>query len=223
MDFKDYSMTGGEFEIIQIENTAHIVKRNKLIALNLPPYEFQQQVVEYFQDLTQAGIPLPALHQNYLENGTLTFISKFQGDNLMIKFDQSKLSEVIQILKKAQLAGLHLDPHPKNFVVSDKVYYVDFCPPYSAKYNEQVLRFYQGEEGELIRKNLECFHPSQLGFHLAADLIKEDDKFMQLLPELFEDLKTAGVVHCDYQDFLTRAREIKEIELERARKNLYLL
>ena len=137
------------------------------------------------------------------------------------------VKEMLKVIKKAQKANLAIDPHLKNFVIcpKGKISYVDFCPPYGTEYNKKVINSVHNDYQELVKKNLEFFNAEALGYHFAGDLLKENKNYEAAMPELYKTLCEEEIIDdsISYEEFLSRAKEIKEVELERARKGIFLI
>ena len=79
------------------------------------------------------------------------------------------------------------------------------------------------EHRGIVTRNLDAFLPGNLGYHFAGDLLKEDVGLEEIMGDLYTRLKNEGIVNGSYGTFMERATEIKEIELERLRRNVFLI
>ena len=234
-----YSMTQSEFRIISENNINYIIKEIVPTTLRADEIEWlHQTTLNYIEKLNNAEIPLPRIKDNYLEGKKIFFTCEHKGNNLVqhIKENNDELfgenmfplvKEMLKVIKKAQKANLAIDPHLKNFVIcpKGKISYVDFCPPYGTEYNKKVINSVHNDYQELVKKNLEFFNAEALGYHFAGDLLKENKNYEAAMPELYKTLCEEEIIDdsISYEEFLSRAKEIKEVELERARKGIFLI
>lgn len=234
IDVSQFSRTKKEFKLITKNEQPHLVKEFGLrtLAGKHHPHIFYRQILEYLAAVEKAAVEMPAMVEHYVSGDTLSFTCRYHGKNfLQIAKNPKELvgkllphtKKVISILRKFQRAGVCMDPHIKNFVIDeDEVYYVDFSPPYSPEYNKVVLNATPSEHKEIVQKNLDCFNPDMLGFHFAGDLLKESDEYLVIMPEIYNLLIDEKVIDVSYEEFLRKANEVKQIELDRVATGLHM-
>ena len=175
---------------------------------------------------------MPIMTEHHVSGDTLSFTCRYHGKNfLQIAKNPKELvgmllpstKKVVAILRKFQKAGICMDPHIKNFVIDEgEVYYVDFSPPYGPEYNKVVMSVTPDIHKDIVKKNLDCFEPDMLGFHFAGDLLKESDSYLEIMPEIYKMLVEEKVIDVDYREFLEKANEVKQIELDRVATGLHM-
>lgn len=237
--WQDFSVFGNEFETVVENNITYLVKKIKLTTLqNHHLHLVYQYTLNYFSKFQEAAIPFPEVKKHSLneEEKRIRLVCKYEGSNVMqllqekgssSLFHEARpwLQQIMQIFKQAQNFLLYIDPHPKNFVVNEeqKVYYVDFSPPCVPEYMQLLLDQLPGEDRTIAEKNFECFHPRVLGYHFAADLLKENLGYQEIMKDLYDFFLRGGIISSGYPEFLQRAEEIKAIELERVRRKVFLI
>ncbi len=227
--FTDFSTNSTEIELYG----ERIKKKIKLE--NGKPIEIiYGMILSYIEKIKKANIPLPKIYSTKIENNELIFDSKFQGYNLLQKQNISNPSEwynkhrdkiytIFSILKKAQDNKLDLDPHVKNFVINEsgEIYYTDFFPPAQEDYYKLRLTI-AFEEKEILEKFFKVYHYSTLGVHFFADLLKENNGFIELSQEFYNLSRSSSMFNGSHQEFLNVAEKIKSIELERVKRKISL-
>lgn len=233
-DLDKFSVIRSKFEIFEDQGINYIKKEITLTSLkDSMCSQVKGFTVEYISKIIESGIPLPDIKEHYIKNNKIFFICKYMGENihqLFIKesldFIKNKelLSQITDIIKKAQKSNIYIDPHPKNFVLkNNKLYYVDFSPPYLPEYNNLVIANTEEKHKGLVKKNLEAFSPNEIGYHFAGDLLKEDNKFGNIMLGLYSYFKEERIINGSFEEFIKKANEIKNIELERVRRNVFLI
>ena len=191
--------------------------------------------INYIEQLKNADIVIPSIFESQYTNEEIIFICDYVGENITEyvhpdRFEKTLRDEqifefIFSCLKKAQNANINFDPHPKNYVIDqDIMTYVDFTPPWLQDYYDLRISNSSSHKEESIMKNFfRCFHPEEIGYHLAGDLIKMHNNIYPFLPLLHEKLLERNIISGDYNHFLTRAESIKDRELAREENNIYLL
>lgn len=195
---------------------------------------FHKYLLDYVEQLEQAGIQLTPIKKSYIENNRVVFVTEYSGEGIaekmknekpedFIRLNKKQILKMLDIIKMAQKGRVFLDPHIKNFVFADsgKICYTDFSPPYTKKYLKFKLEHTSDKDKEMIKKIFTIFSPDELGYHFMADLIKMNKDYMIILKELYSLLKEKGIISLDYEESLKKAIHIKEIEEEKRRRNLY--
>ena len=131
---------------------------------------------------------------------------------------------LLKTIKKVQIADLHLDPHPKNFVLaSEKITYVDFTPPYGKDYFSLRLSVADDSENEILNNFFHTLNKESLGYHLAGDIMKIDSNNHHHLPLLYKKMTKLKIIQSDYDYFVKRLNEIITIEKGRELGNIFLI
>jgi len=235
-DFDKFSVIRSRLKIFEECGIGYITKEINLIVFDKSMCKnIQRMILRYISSIKKAGIPVPEVKEYSIKEGKLFFVFEYKGINIIQMIGNKKpdeffekhaviFSEIINIIKKAQEADLFLDPHIKNFVIDkEKIYYVDFFPPYSPKYNKLVIEKSGEDKQEIVKENLSYFNPKELGCHFAADLLKLSLDYMSIMAELHKLLKKEGIVSSSYEEFLKKADLIKKIEQERIKRNIFLI
>ena len=233
-EFDKFSVIRSSFKIFEENNVKYILKEINPTTLCKMHGKVRDFTLKYISRLKESGIPFPEIQESYVKDNKIFFVCVYKGENLFQLMAEEEprnlienkkiLSQVVNIFKRAKKANLDIDPHPKNFVVENgKVYYVDFSPPYLEEYNKLIMDNIEEEHKDLVRKNFIAFSPSELGFHFAGDLLKENNKFEKIMPELYSYFKQQEIIDGSFKRFLKKANEIKEIELERIRRKVFLI
>ncbi|MFH1641371.1 MAG: hypothetical protein ABIC04_00570 [Nanoarchaeota archaeon] len=228
---ENYSVIKSRLNIFEENNRKYITKEINLTALDKNSVKYIKDLtIRYIEKIKKAGIPLPLIKKHYIKDSKIFFVCEYKGCNLLQAkkkpvdlVKDTVFLDVVRILNKARKAKISIDPHMKNFVYSDKVYYVDFSPPYQEEYNDLVIKKTNESYKGLVIKNLDAFKPEMLGIHFAADLLKEDKSYLGIMQEIYEILLKEELVNLDYKQFLIKAEEIKNIEEERIRKKIFLI
>ena len=189
----------------------------------------------YVEKLKNAGISLPEIHEAYFTEDELVFECEYVGENILSFLEPEKFEETIKnkqiipfildCLKKAQNADINFDPHPKNYVLREGILtYVDFTPPwYDDYYSLRLGVATEVNEKSVLEDFFDCFHPTNIGYHLAGDLLKMNHSLEDKIPLLFDELLKEGIVSGEYLNFLEKAKDIKKREILREESNFYLL
>ena len=189
----------------------------------------------YIEKLKNAGILLPDIYDAYFTEDKLVFECEYVGENILHSLDPESFSETIKnkrifpfifdCLKNAQNADINFDPHPKNYVLQDGyLTYVDFTPPwYQDYYDLRIETATNPLEKSILKDFFECFHPSNIGYHLGGVMLKMNHLLEDKLPLLFDELLKEGIVSGNYDNFIERAKEIKRREILREESEFYLL
>lgn len=229
-----FSVIKSNFQVFEENNVKYILKEINPITLCKMHEQVRDFMLKYISKLKESGIPFPDVRESYVKDNKIFFVCRYKGENLFQLMDEEEprnlienkkiLSQVVDIFKRAKEANLDIDPHPKNFVIENgRVYYVDFSPPYLEEYNKLIMDNIEEEHKSLVKRNFIAFSPSELGFHFAGDLLKENNKFEKIMPELYSYFKQQEIIDSSFKSFLKKANEIKEIELERIRRKVFLI
>ena len=233
-DISRFSVIKSNFKIFEEDNVKYILKEINPTTLNKMIGQVKDFTLEYISRLKSSGIPFPGIKEYYIEDNKIFFVCNYMGENLfkliiekdpkdLIKKNEILL-QIFNIFKKAKEANLDIDPHPKNFVLEgNKIYYVDFSPPYLPEYNKLVINNIAEKYRGLAKRNFAAFSPSELGYHFAGDLLKENNEFEKIMPNLYSYLKQEEIIDGSFEKFIKRANEIKKIELERVRRKVFLI
>tara|TARA_Y100000590_G_C15663310_1_gene993513 strand:+ start:368 stop:1099 length:732 start_codon:yes stop_codon:yes gene_type:complete len=191
--------------------------------------------LNYIEQLKDAGIDLPKIYENYHTDEEIIFVCEYMGENITdyvqpnrfettLK-DENIFQYMFDCLKKAQNADINFDPHPKNYVLQDGIItYVDFTPPWHQNYYDLRISNSSNESEEKVMKEFFlCFHPNEIGYHFAGDLLKMHDNIYPMLPLLYKELSSRNIISSSYKDFISKAEMIKKRELAREENNIYLL
>ncbi len=179
------------------------------------------QILNYCNKLSSIGIQIPKLLSH---NNNLEFVFDFCGKNIIELMEKNPLSffnsnislfeEILNIIKTAKENGIFLDPHIKNFTVSNgDVFYVDIFPPYSKDYLKLLLKSDLSNKKEII-KNMDLFSPKNLGNHFIADLKKTFKKEDELI-----NLISNKVVQLGIMDNINKNHINEIINIEELRSN----
>lgn len=234
-NLSDLSAIGTEFEIINFDSQKAIKKITKLHE-NLSDYddELIKQIHSFVSNLELAGIVLPKIYDVQKELGKIIFICEYSGETVIENFQSDNLEhfiletsyfdQMLKIIKKVQIADLHLDPHPKNFVLaSEKITYVDFTPPYGKDYFSLRLSVADDSENEILNNFFHTLNKESLGYHLAGDIMKIDSNNHHHLPLLYKKMTKLKIIQSDYDYFVKRLNEIITIEKGRELGNIFLI
>lgn len=233
--FEKYSVLDGRYDLVERDGRAYLHKEIQLHPSFHPHAEaIYRLTTAYVKDMRNAGVPVPAIAESSSDGTRMRFLCEYQGRNLVEHFgpnltrdffsDEAIVGALIGIVRAAQAAGLHFDPHLKNFVIDNGVvHYVDFSPPWGPTYYDLRLSLADATDRAVLEDYFPCFHPAMLGFHFASDLIKIDPQCLALLPELFARLEAHGAVGGGYDAFLAEGDRIRSRERAREVANIFLL
>jgi hypothetical protein len=234
-DLEKYSVIGSRFKLQKKNGVKYIIKEVNLTSLPQDKLkDIQKQILDYFSSLKKAGVPVPKFKNSYQENGRLYLVFRYVGKNLVQVFRSSPkdlmnkhkkaMEKILIILKKVQKRGLFLDPHIKNFVAKNgRIYFVDFSPPYTKKYNKMVLKSAKVSQKYIVKRNLDAFAPSNLGYHFAADLLREKKEIYPHMKELYNLLLKHCLIIGRYDKFTKKVNDIKKIEKDRIKRKIFLI
>lgn len=190
-------------------------------------------VDDYIGSIVRSGIPMPAIHASHVEEGQLVYITQYEGPTVIDDFEAHTfldelggrvLPGIIRSLKCAAKAGIHLDPHPKNFVWNGSaLHFVDFSPPYSDGFNARRIRLAQGEALDIVRANFDYFKPAHLFHHFAGDFYNIDPSIPErFFRHLHQMMRQHEAMPDDFDVFFEKARKIRALEDRRLAKNIFL-
>lgn len=234
-NLNQYSFQDSKFKILDQNGQKVIQKETRLNPqLKTEWNKLFQQILNYVDTLKKADIPLPKIRETDANEERILFICDYKGPNILQSLDSSRpetlfdkpetLDQVLTILKKAQDSKIHFDPHIKNFVTdNDKVYYVDFTPPWNEDYFELRLSLGNKQDREILVPFFGCMHPDVLGYHFAADFMKMDNSYREIMPSLFAILKKKELVEGTFEEFIQKASEIIKKERLREKEGTFLL
>lgn len=187
---------------------------------------------EYIDVLIAAGFDLPAVFESYIDGDSIVYICEHAGLNVVELYPRADellnspfvLSGILRHFRLAQISGVAMDPHPKNFVFDGaRVRFVDFSPPYHSNvYKDMRLNLARGAERALIESNFSAFEPQVLGYHFIGDFLNIGWTHKQL-ERLYPYLADFNLVEPNQKVGLARARRIRRIEDERLAKNIFLM
>jgi len=137
---------------------------------------------------------------------------------------RTAFEQLLAVLKIAQKSKIYFDPHPKNFVIKENILtYVDFTPPWIEPYfNIRILKA-DNDEKNILTDFFKCMHWNELGFHLAGDLLKIDNKNSENLIYIYNQLLDYKLIPKGYNSFVKHAKAIIQKEKIREEKNIFLL
>lgn len=195
--------------------------------------EMQGWIREYIERMLDAGMPLPDIHEDFIENEKIVFICKFAGKNVSQIYPEVKkllenseiLKKVSDIISRAQDNSLWIDPHPKNFVVEDNVVsFVDFSPPYQIEeYRSARLAVESNPvRYDIVVQNFNVFRPENLFYHFVGDFFKLTSD-ISLIGDIYKTLQNRNLVHLDIDAGLDKAKSIREIEDLKFKHNIFLM
>tara|TARA_Y100000996_G_C22557199_1_gene655930 strand:- start:3651 stop:4376 length:726 start_codon:yes stop_codon:yes gene_type:complete len=234
-NLSDLSAIGTEFEITDYDNQKAI---RKITNLNEKFHDHNNEIINqislFISNLELAGIELPRIYDVQKESASIIFICEYSGDTVVENFQAHSLEDFItnttyfdqmlEIIKKVQSADLHLDPHPKNFVLaSEKITYVDFTPPYGDKYFNLRLSLANDNEDQILNDFFNTLNKESLGYHLAGDIMKIDTENYHHLPMLYKKMSELNIIQPNYEYFIKRLNEIINIEKGRELGNIFLI
>ena len=188
----------------------------------------------YIEQLQKANIYFPAVKTATRGENYFLFLCEYKGINGVQYIEEygfpmflapgGFLNQMFEIIRQAQHQKISLDPHIKNFVFDgEKVWYVDFSPPWGKEYYQLRFSVASGEEKKILRSFFSCFEPKQLGYHAASDLLKTDSSSLAMMPKIYDALHKRGMVTSLYEYFLEEGSRIREAEATREMKDLFLL
>lgn len=233
--FEKYSVLDGRYELVERNGCSYLHKEIQLHpAFHQHADALFRLTTAYADAMRGAGIPVPAIAESSLDGPRMSFLCEYKGRNLVehfgphltrdFFFDDAIVHQLIDIVRAAQSAGLHFDPHLKNFVIDNGVvYYVDFSPPWGRSYYDLRLSLADATDRAVLEDYFPCFHPEMLGFHFASDLVKIDRQCLALLPALYTRLEARGAVAGGFDAFLTEGDRIRSRERAREVANIFLL
>jgi hypothetical protein len=235
-DYASFSVNNLAITKKKINGLELVVKKTNLhSSLSRRTEEVFDLVNTYIDNLNKFEIPVPKIIEKSYSGRQLVYVSKFEGENLFRIFKPENISDslksktkiiesILQILKKAIDSGIHLDPHPKNFVLKkSKVHYVDFTPPYSNEYSRLRLSIANEKEKNILKDFFKCFEPKNIIYHFLGDILKIDTGLEVYAKELFSIIKAYDDSNLSFEEFLIKSKSIIKIEKKREEKNIFLL
>lgn len=236
MNLEEYSVIKSRHKVFERDSVKFIRKEIRLNVLGIERCEIMRDLMlGYVSRIREVGIPMPKIEESHVKNGMIYFICKYRGKNLVELFEEREASDIFEnhletfkqaigAIRNAKESDLCLDPHIKNFVIDENgLSYVDFSPPYSKGYNALVLSRTRVSDKEIVEKNLNAFMPDQLGYHFMGDLLKEDKKYSNISPEIYRILLREKLIKGGFDEFISMANKIKDIEIERVERDIYLI
>ncbi len=225
-------------EIFEYENSDRkkclrkVYKPNILDIVSLS--EIKQMTDRYYNQLSNVLNRVPKILNSEIKENCIIYNVEKRGKNIFdmnfdIKtFDNFKvyIEKMVDMLNEAFISGIYIDPHPKNFVVEgDEVFYVDFFPPYSEEYNEKVLDKFKGnkESYQIVKKNLGYFKGIDIFPHFCGDFLNINKNYIKLFGEIFNLIKPLVRDFYNYEEFVKKANEIRNLEDLRIEKGVYLV
>ena len=230
-----FSVNDLEINRIRYDSKDAIIKTTKL---NPSMGKISEQVFDqinlYIESFIDAKINIPTILHREFSTEEIVYICEDAGDNVFASFlpknikktieDGEVLASIFDTLYKAQSHNIHLDPHPKNYVVNDEVIkYVDFTPPYSQEYYDLRLSVASENQKPVLNDFFKCFEPSEIVIHFLGDLLKIDREIYDYAETIFELIKERNLTKLDYKNFLLRAEEVVIREKKREGEGIFLL
>lgn len=197
----------------------------RIIAVN-PEFDLnnvRDLLNDYIRQLRKAKINVPRVIHSEIKNNRIVFDSEYKGKNLINRLDNPSLIEVIDSINKAKKANIFIDPHITNFVLAKdkKVYYVDFCPPYTTQYLRMRMQIADKSQKSIVKKSFDYFAQREIGYHFIADMMKIK-RYKDDIKNIYFMLKKRGLVSYDYNKSLKKACSIRKFEEGRLKKRLFL-
>lgn len=230
-----FSAIGSEFSI-KPNDTGYTIVKTTLVTKSMQPHWFfiLSEIEHYITALRNSGVQIPKVYRLEGSPEKLIFECEFCGDNIVQHVQKSSpdlfinhptlLDQLLDVVLRCQTNGLYLDPHIKNLVMNqDKVSYVDFSPPLTKPYMDLKLSLTNAAEQNDLEHFFYCMSPERLGYHFACDLVKVDARFMNIMPQIYDRLKTRHMIKSDYHTFLQQMDQIKTIEATREKRGIALL
>lgn len=182
MNINKYSELSSSISIVN-DNGIMCVNKRTSLSSRIRPYSkiIAELTMEYYLEFCRAGMPVPEIFYINSHDGAIESKFTFMGDNLVeyykeaaTPFDSESICSGIKlILSNAHSAGICLDPHPKNFVTyGGAVYYIDFLPPLTTKYEEILIANSSEHDCPLLLDFLRIMRPENLAAHFMADVRK---------------------------------------------------
>lgn len=229
----DYSVISTSVSVVIDAGILCVEKRYLThVDLSISIEELKALVDEYILDCLNAKINMPKIMDSYIKSGQIYYRSVYAGENLVSKgFSSStfanydvQVEQMLRELRKAQIAGIMIDPHTKNFVFDgDNVYFVDVFPPYSMRFNELRNAVSTPDEKSIVDLNLVYFHPENIGPHFCGDLLNIDPAFGIHFEDIYTRLVRHEIFAGNFQEFKKKAYLIRKTEDERLSRKIFLV
>ncbi len=229
------SSIGTKITIDSSESKVIIIKETKLNKSFYEDADFLISLIDrYSEVLSEAGINIPKTHETSSENHSIITKSEFAGEGILEMMDSDKLEstvietdifyQIIEILKSVKFSKIDFDPHPKNYVIKNgRLSYVDLTPPWLPEYYELRLKYANQDEKKVLEDFFGCMHYEEMGFHLAGDLVKIDEKNVSHMPLIHKTMRKEGLIDSDYDYFKSKYESIIQKERLREDKNIFLI
>jgi len=234
-DLSDFSVLGTSIEIVNSNGDIIIKKETQLHeSFKENEEDIFIMICQYIQKLKKAKISIPRILYKNCEKEKIIFHCEYAGENIVNKVKRSQIHDTInntnifeqifEMLTKIQKAKIYFDPHPKNYVLLDgNISYVDFTPPWVKKYFILRLSYANKKEKKILKDFFGCMHYKEIGYHLAADILKVDQNNYDVLSLLYSKMKEIKIINNNYDKFVERVESIINKEKVREVENLYLL
>jgi len=203
------------------------------VDLGISTIHLKGLVDKYFLSIKEADIPIPEILQSYIEDELLVYETIYCGQNIIeLGFDVSKFSfykthinKMLETIKLAIKSNIHFDPHPKNFVFddNDEIRYVDFFPPYDDYLKSKRLHYAAQDEVQLIKENFKFFTKDFLVEHFCGDFLNIDKSSELIFEEIFQMAKDIGIYSDSFENFKSKAKNIRRVEDTRLQRKIFLL
>lgn len=232
-----YSVLNTNTKILFIKKKKIIEKTFQLNIREMNKKNVQKKILKiirsYYKQIKVSGILIPKIFSLKIKSNKIVCRMEYKGKNLIeakTNFTNKEnfiinLKKIFFILKKAKIKKINIDPHIKNFVLSNdsKMYYVDIFPPYVKKYEKLRSKFYKTYDEKLICNiNFSFFYPKNLFYHFIADLIKFNNKYKKRLNLIYKILIDNHLITSSKYFLIKKYKKIIEIEKLRIRKKYYL-
>ena len=231
---KNFSVINTDLELIKDGGKIFVKKYFQLnVDFPCPLKRIKEWIDTYINQLCDGGINMPAIQDSFIEANRIVYICDYAGENIIQIFPNIEdllthndiFEAMCNILRIAQVNKLYIDPHPKNFVVMNRVVsYVDFSPPYQIKaYRDARLQI----ETDLFRQNIiknnfDVFHPKNVFYHFIGDFISITNN-RKLNEQIYNKIRKKNFVDLPIISGMEKASQIRKTEDLKFTHNIYLM
>ena len=229
------SSIGTKITIDSSESEIVITKKTKLNKSFYEDADFLISLINrYSEMLSGAEIDIPVTYEIYCENHSIITKSDYAGEGILEMMKSNKLEstivetdifyQIITILKSIKISKIDFDPLPKNYVLQNgRLSYVDLTPPWLPEYYELRLKKANEDEKKVLTDFFGCMHYKEMGFHLAGDLVKIDEKNVDHMPLIHKTMRKEGLIDSSYDYFKSKYESIIQKERLREDENIFLM